>query len=55
MAHLSQPRPSRTRVIVRRVVAELGREIPTVFITSPIVVPIWWAIWKLCDTAWTHK
>jgi hypothetical protein len=42
-------------VIVRRVVAELGREMRAVLITSPIVVPIWWAIWKLCDTAWTHK
>jgi hypothetical protein len=55
MAHLSETRSSRTRIIGRKVLRELGREIPAVFITSPIVVPVWWAIWKLCDMAWTHK
>jgi hypothetical protein len=30
----------------------MKREIPTLLITAPIVVPIWWLLWKACDSLW---
>ena len=35
--------------------AEMRRDLRAVLITGPVVVPVWWALWKVCDTLWSMK
>jgi hypothetical protein len=39
----------------QRLLREVHREVRTELLVSPIVVPLWWGLWKLCDTVWQHK
>ncbi len=57
LAHLSKPvkRSRRTTLVARHIAREIRRDVPTVLVTSPLVVPIWWGVWKLCDTLWSLK
>ena len=54
MRHMNQ-RESRTAVIADRLTEPIRREIPSLLITAPIVVPIWWALWKVCDSLWLMR
>lgn len=40
----------RVRVFVVRAV----RVLPIEIVTAPVVVPIWWALWHVCDLAWSQ-
>lgn len=51
MAHLTQTRSTPTRRALRRVVREIGKEVVLV----PVVVPLWWGAWKVCDLLWGLK
>lgn len=55
MAHLSDTGLTRTERLALRVLREIGRALTTALITAPLVVPIWWAMWKVCDVLWGMK
>jgi hypothetical protein len=43
------------RSVWERVRAVLVRDLSAALITGPVVVPVWWVIWKVCDTLWSIK
>jgi hypothetical protein len=45
--HMNQ-HESRTALIVVRIAVPVSRKCLSVLIT----VPIWWALWKVCDSLW---
>jgi len=51
MAHLSETR-SRTR---RNLCVKVARDVVAGLVTAPVVVPIWWGLWKVCDALWGRK
>ena len=54
-AHPGQRHADRKGMFTDRIRDELWKEIPALVITSPIVVPVWWGIWKLCDILYGMK
>ena len=39
----------------QRLLRELHDVLRLELLASPIVVPLWWGLWKLCDTLWQLK
>ena len=55
MADLRAAARHRGEPLRRRVMGQLRREIPTVLLTAPVTVPVWWGLWKVCDALWILK
>lgn len=55
MAHVAETRSNTARTVAGHVLSEIRRDVVAAVVTGPLVVPIWWGIWKLCDTLWTMK
>jgi hypothetical protein len=45
--------PTRTRR--QRAMAVIHRDVGGALLSAPVVVPIWWGLWKVCDTFWGMK
>jgi hypothetical protein len=55
MAHLIEKTPGRIRRFgwfMRRAVLKVWHESWSVIITAPLVVPVWWWSFHLCDHLW---
>ncbi len=55
MADLKAPGTQRGERLRARMLRQLRRDIPTVLITAPVTVPVWWGLWKVCDALWILK
>lgn len=45
VAHLTQTRSPRIETVVLGVLREIRKEMVRV----PVIVPLWWGAWKICD------